>query len=243
MLLRIFVPLAALVVSACSGDNAKNLPPVEAGAYEADNVIIDHMGMTKTSGPMVFSLGEPDPNTGEMLYTGRVGGPEPSGPRIVYVFKLLQPELRRELSANGIHVKSYNAYLLPERAKVTQEALGAAEPLGSIDPEMSDKEILALFGLPRKTAADIEREELLAISEDDFDDFSKEKVETARALFEQAKAKLEKMEPDDPKYRRALMDYDMYKAGISIQIDQERRRTLRARKEAEAKKPQEEATE
>lgn len=243
--MRVHAVFAAvfIAVSGCGEESAEKtskakMALVAAGEIEADNVVIDNLGLTKMTGSMLFSLGEPDPTTGEMLYTGRVGGPKPAGPVIVYVFKRVNPETSASLAAAGVTVDDYTAYRLPDGADLTIDALREAQAIGRIDPNMTDDDIIALFGLPTvdeaALAAAKEREELQSIPESEFDEESKESLRIARELHARAQERLEGMSPDDPKYRRARFDEGMYEGEVYVRLDQARRKALEVRKAKEA---------
>ncbi len=145
------IPVIALlffIIGGCgAGKDAKTSAALllEVGQVSADNVAIYDNGRTLAMGPMKMALGETDPATGEKIFTGRLGAPEPAGPKIVFVVKAISPEEKKNYKDHGIEMAEYTAYMLAENARLSPDALRDMTMIGRIGPAMTNDEIVALF--------------------------------------------------------------------------------------------------
>ncbi|MEZ5500509.1 MAG: hypothetical protein R3E77_13920 [Steroidobacteraceae bacterium] len=120
---------------------------IQPGQVMADNVIIFDKGRALSRGPVKMALGETDPATGEKVYTGRMGQPEPAGPKIAFVVRSVPEGVLKDYHDHGIAMSENTAYLLPEGVQLSPDALRDMTPVGAIDTELSNEEIVALFGV------------------------------------------------------------------------------------------------
>ncbi|NOX82363.1 MAG: hypothetical protein GXP06_05135 [Alphaproteobacteria bacterium] len=117
------------------------------GDIVANNVIIDHDGATLAIGDFKIAFGQPDPETGEMVFTRQFGAPTLAGPVIVYVFKSITPDNAEHYKDLEIEIEENTAYLLPHGATPNSEAFMKMQRIGPIDPSLSNDELGALFGI------------------------------------------------------------------------------------------------
>ena len=111
----------------------------------ADNVIIDDNGSAISIGPLSGRpFGAPDPETGEIVWTGAATIMGPSGPTIVYIFKSVPDGASEGLD---FVIEENTAYLLPYGAAMNLEALEQMRRIGPIDPSLTNEELAASFGV------------------------------------------------------------------------------------------------
>lgn len=131
------VALTLLVASVAACGQAPDQPDlrvarVESGYLTADNLIVFHRGVRQTIGRQVL---------------GEDGQFRPAGPTVVFVFRSLAPEDAAQLSRDRIDAQENTAYLLPEAARDSVDALRAMRKIGAIDPALGNEQLARQFGV------------------------------------------------------------------------------------------------
>ena len=202
----LFIATFAFFAASCGDHNGQireQIQDVEPGVLIADNVVIDDNGRGRAAGPIGFALGEPDPASGEMQFTGRVGAQILIGPKIVYVFRTIPSDAAERFNKDGVKVREHAAYLLPEGAQPTLDAIRDAELIGRVDPALSEEEVLALFGLGgEEEAAAAPNSVTPAVDEAAFDEQSRDKIADLRERIKVAAENAEVSFSDISEYTR-----------------------------------------
>ena len=195
-----------LLVAACGENNTgERAATVKAGEVVADNVVIDDNGRARSAGPMAFALGEPDPQSGEMIYTGRVGNPMLLGPKIVYVFRAIPQEASARFAEQGLKISEHTAWLLPEKTQPDADAIRNATFLGKVDPTLSDEQVLALFGIG------VESGEAKSASPK-LDPEAQAQVDELDRMLALSRADLNDVSPDNPEYGQRQLEIAVMEA-------------------------------
>ena len=77
-----------------------------------------------------------------------------AGPTIVYIFRTLHPNDAAQMQRDGLTVQENSAYLLPEGATLSLDALKNMQRIGPIDPAMSDAKLAVRFGIDSMPGVD-----------------------------------------------------------------------------------------
>lgn len=127
------VLIGALVaaLAACAAPDSR-LDDVRAGTLKANNI--------------AFFDGVEQSRHGDQVLTAS-GQFRSSGPVIICVFRAIPAEAAEFLKKEGVRAAEHTAYLLPEGADFDAAGMRRMRALGPVDPNLSDTEIAARFGL------------------------------------------------------------------------------------------------
>jgi len=130
-LLSSFVLL--FLLGACSGQGGYEKAAAKefsAGDIVADNMIIYDGGRQSTYG--------------DQSLTGS-GGFAPMGPNVVYVIRSVSSTALEKAKEDGLHIIAHTAYRIPAGEPLSFEVMKEMKPIGHVDSELSEAEVMALF--------------------------------------------------------------------------------------------------
>lgn len=130
----LFVLLCSFVTIGCSGQKANERAaskPIEVGDVVANNIIIYSAGRRSSYGDQMLN--------GD-------GSFAPAGPTVIYVVRSVSEAEIADLKKEGVNIIAHTAYKVPARTLLSLDVLKAMKPVGHVDAELSDAEVMALFG-------------------------------------------------------------------------------------------------
>jgi hypothetical protein len=146
-LIRNLVLLLFLGLAACSDKAMVDDGEVVANAVIANSVYVEHEGMGRVMGAMLYRVGVRNSDTGVMELSNTAPTAVPEGPVIVYIFKTILPFQREAMQREHVDVEENTAYLLRHGAKFEMDEFRKMKKIGRIDPSLGDAELAALFGV------------------------------------------------------------------------------------------------
>lgn len=194
---------------------------ITAEQFSADNVLIYYGHTMATYGPMALSLGMLNPATGQNEFTGGAfSSPQPVGPKVVFIFKAVDAGQKAAFAEEGVKIENNVAYLLPEHATVSFDVFKEATALGRIDPALGDEEIAQLFmGAVNNGAVPEQKSKPeIDVSEDDYSDDDREKIEGWKLRLRLANERLAAMSREDPGYNQALEEVAMLESILDAAV-------------------------